>query len=114
MHVVAGDVAGFAIYYDSEDAQTAQASGVGKAVIDVCEAINEGVPEYDREPGTDLRFVEIDDAVSVVETAVVEDDPEFYLPTIPVAMSNVDAAYIIAHLPSVFLDRAAVYTDDEA
>lgn len=114
IHALAGNVVGYAIYCDEVDAEMARSAGVGVAVIAVCQEINKDMPEYDMELGTDLRFVDAGDIDSVVEKEAIEDDPESYLPEIPVEMTKEDVDFLLTHLPTLFLSKNAIHADGQA
>lgn len=109
MHLMAGNVVGYAVYYDIMDLEVTRKIGVGRAIIDVCTEINTGMPEHDMELGTDLRFMEVEDVFD-------EDDDEILASGVGVEyledITFDDAAYLLAHMPALFLEQRTEKLDD--
>ncbi len=101
-HYAAGNVLGGVVLYNELDVELFKAAqlepgGLGKAVVEICESINVGMPEHDMELGTDFYFRTPDEEDDSTEMAGEDGGI--------VSLSPEDVEYLLKHMPTMFLDQ---------
>lgn len=114
-HLIAGNVEGAVVAYGTFDRyefeQFEGPGALGRAVIARCVEINDGVPAAERELGTDISFIPLDDDASEEEldddsNDEEDEDPDFAPDFLPLTVE--DAEHLLANMPEQFLDQTTM------